>query len=66
MTQHNPIVSFIIFAIFLVLYFLPSFMAVGRKHQNATAIFVTDLFLGWTCIGWIIALIWASTNVKRD
>jgi hypothetical protein len=39
------------------LYFLPTI--VGKNHKNMPAIFVTNLFLGWTVIGWIIALIWA-------
>ncbi len=46
--------------IFLFLYFLPS-IVVGKK-RNATAVFVLNLLLGWTVIGWIVALVWASTN----
>ena len=40
-------------------YFLPSF--VGRHKRNAQAIAVLNLLLGWTIIGWIIALVWACT-----
>ena len=39
------------------LYFLPAI--VGRKKQNARAIFVLNLLLGWTFLGWVGALIWA-------
>jgi pheromone shutdown protein TraB len=46
----------------LVLYFIPSFVAEHNKKANSTAIFVLNLFLGWTFIGWIIALIWATTK----
>jgi len=43
---------------FLVgLYFLPTM--VGWKKRNAGAIFVLNLFLGWTFIGWVAALVWA-------
>jgi uncharacterized membrane protein YhdT len=50
----------------LILYFLPWILAACRHHNNRGAIAVTNLFFGWTCIGWIIALIWASTdNVRR-
>jgi len=38
-------------------YFLPSI--VGRKKKNANAICVLNIFLGWTFIGWIVALVWA-------
>lgn len=49
-----------IYAIVLVLlYFTPTITAVMRKNHNSIAIFVLNLLLGWTLIGWIIALIWA-------
>ena len=43
------------------LYFLPSFMAKSRKHHQSDAIFLTNLFLGWTFLGWVVALIWSAT-----
>jgi len=43
----------------LVLYFLPSIIAVARSKRDTTAIFVLNLLLGWTAIGWVIALVWA-------
>lgn|SRR3990167_5833236 len=48
----------LIVAVFFA-YFLPSF--VGAKKKNANAIFILNLLLGWTFIGWIIALVWACT-----
>ncbi|WP_329743499.1 superinfection immunity protein [Dyella sp. A6] len=41
------------------IYFLPAIVATSRKHPNATAICVLDLLLGWTLLGWVIALVWA-------
>lgn len=41
----------------LLLYFLPAI--IGRDKRDATGILLFNLFLGWTGIGWIIALIWA-------
>ncbi len=41
------------------IYFLPTFLAKGRK---GVAIFVLNLLLGWTLIGWIFALVWAFTT----
>ena len=46
----------------LLVYFLPAIA--GHKKKNAQAIFILNLFLGWTVLGWIIALIWASTKDK--
>lgn len=42
-------------------YFIPSFVAGGRNHRNANAILALNLLLGWTFLGWAIALIWALT-----
>lgn len=43
-------------------YFLPSIIGAIRKKQNAGAIFALNLFLGWTLIGWVIALVWALAH----
>lgn len=47
---------------FLV-YFLPTIIAVLRERHDKISIFLVNLFLGWSLIGWIVALIWAC---KRD
>jgi hypothetical protein len=46
-----------------VLYFLPSIVALARSKRDIVAILLLNFFLGWTAIGWIVALIWA---VKGD
>ena len=48
-----------------VFYFLPSMIAVARSHRNAMPIFILNLFLGWTFLGWIIALVWCFTAQDR-
>lgn len=45
--------------ILVFLYFLPSINASTREHRNKDMITLTNLFFGWTIIGWIIALIWS-------
>jgi hypothetical protein len=39
--------------------FLPTGVAKIRNHPNTLAIFVLNLFLGWTFVGWVAALVWA-------
>ena len=39
-----------------VFYFIPSLIAGFRNHRSAGSIFVINLFLGWTFLGWVIAL----------
>jgi Superinfection immunity protein len=41
----------------VVIYFLPSLNAFGKK--NSGAIFALNLLLGWTFFGWAGALIWS-------
>jgi hypothetical protein len=46
-----------------VLYFLPSIIALARSKRDTLAIFLLNFFLGWSVIGWIVALVWAA---KQD
>lgn len=34
------------------------------NHRNSGSIFILNLLLGWTFIGWVAALIWAFSNDK--
>ena len=47
------------FVIKLVIYLIPFLISMGRNGRSTTLIFVLNFFMGWTVIGWIIALIWA-------
>jgi len=53
----------LLFAVLITLltlfYFLPFAIAFNRKRTNTGAIFALNLFLGWTLIGWVVALVWA-------
>ena len=40
-------------------YFAPWVIAVWYDHRNQKAIGLLNLFLGWTLVGWVVALIWA-------
>jgi type II secretion system protein G len=53
----------LIFAI--LLYFVPAVVATARGHHNANAIILTNILLGWTVVGWLVALIWAATAVNH-
>lgn len=49
----------------ILLYFLPTIIAWGRHHQLGM-VAVIDIFLGWTVIGWVVALAIACGDRKRD
>lgn len=42
-----------------VTYFLPWAIAATRGKSNHLTVFVVNLLLGWTLIGWIVALVMA-------
>lgn len=44
----------------LFIHFLPSI--IGRHKTNWGAILVLNILLGWTFIGWVVALVWALTK----
>jgi hypothetical protein len=50
---------FPIFGIGFAMYFLPSIVAIARNKRDTTAILLLNIFLGWSVIGWIVALVWA-------
>lgn len=54
----NPLVI----ALLLVLYFVPSMVALAREHHNTGAICALNLLLGVTVVGWVAALVWSLTN----
>ncbi|KAB0269035.1 superinfection immunity protein [Microvirga brassicacearum] len=47
------------------LYFLPTTVARARRHPQATAILILNIFLGWTFLGWVAALVWAFTVPRQ-
>jgi len=51
--------------VLLIVYFIPSIIVLVRRHHNGLAIGFTNLFLGWTIIGWVVAIIWSGTAVKK-
>jgi hypothetical protein len=54
---------FPIFGSMFVFYFLPSIVAFARSKRDSASILILNLLLGWTAIGWVIALVW---SLKAD
>jgi uncharacterized membrane protein len=52
-------VTFIV--IMIGLYWVPTILALSNGKTNAGAITALNFFLGWTIIGWVVALVWALT-----
>lgn len=50
----------------VTIYGLPTGVALIRGRTNTGAIFVLNLFLGWTLVGWVVALIWAVASDQQN
>ena len=47
-------------------YLLPGIIASIRKHGSVVAIWIVNIFLGWTVLGWFISLVWSFTSTGRE
>lgn len=43
-------------------YFLPTYEANLRRQPNMTSIVVLNVFLGWTLVGWVVAMVWGCAD----
>jgi hypothetical protein len=60
MQMHD--LGFLFFPFFgfgFVMYFLPAIIAFARSKRDSTSILILNLLLGWTAIGWVVALVWS-------
>lgn len=56
------IFHWLILLLALCLYFVPTLVAVRRLHVSRAGIAVINVFLGWTFLGWVVALAWAFSG----
>ena len=48
----------------LAAYFLPTIIALRRDIPNQLSVGVVNLFLGWTFLGWVVALAMAVSGIR--
>ncbi|MDR5754301.1 MULTISPECIES: superinfection immunity protein [unclassified Caballeronia] len=49
----------------LLLYLAPAIVADIRSRDDAFAITIVNVLLGWTIVGWIAAFVWARHPVSE-
>ena len=59
LNSFGKFVSLMFFVVAPAFYMLPTYEAWARKHTNLTAILLINILLGWSLIGWVVALVWA-------
>ncbi|MEJ1463352.1 MAG: superinfection immunity protein [Candidatus Sedimenticola sp. (ex Thyasira tokunagai)] len=44
----------------------PSLIGAARKHHRSKSICLVNFLLGWTVVGWGVALVWAFGAVESQ
>lgn len=58
----DSIFALLIIGILIAIYFAPAMLAAYRNHTSMGGILVINIFLGWTFLGWVVALAWAASG----
>ncbi len=52
-------VGWLLWGLIILPYWVPTIVVLCRKGENAAQVVVVNLLLGWTIIGWVVALVMA-------
>lgn len=53
-----------LFTVAVLFYLVPTIIAVKRQHLQKVPIILVNILLGWSLIGWVVALVWACMQNK--
>lgn len=62
MDDTDAFASFLAILLIIGIYLIPTIIAVCRKAYHTAAAIIVNVFLGWTFIGWVVALILSLLN----
>ena len=60
--QNLGLLEILLVVLIFTVYFLPTLIAFLIQHKNKLAIFLLNLLLGWTILGWVGSLVWSVTK----
>ena len=60
------LVHILILLVTVPIGFLPSIVAAARMHPRMLWILLVNIFLAWTFVGWIGALVWSLLPISRS
>jgi hypothetical protein len=52
--------------LFAAFYLTPSMIAVKRRSEKLRTIFILNILVGWTFIGWVVCCYWALNSKPRE
>ena len=58
------IVSFGFWSLIFIAYWVPTVIALARRHPQKWAICAVNGLLGWTFLGWVGALVWSLVRSR--
>jgi len=68
MSDHDSIPALLLLvwlSIGVLVYLLPTTIALLRNHHRKITVFVVNLLLGWTAIIWLVLLFWTIFSDRR-
>ncbi len=57
--------ALLVIIVVIALYLLPTIVAASRHKENIGTVVVINVFLGWSFIGWVVALAMAFGQTKQ-
>lgn len=63
--SNDPGLALVYFGGSFLIYFFPTLVTYFRGVENRAPTFIVNLFLGWTVLGWVIALVMAASAKKK-
>jgi hypothetical protein len=58
--------NLVLFVALVLVYLLPTGLAMYRDCRSTTWIAVVNILLGWTVFGWFVAIGWAASGKVRE
>jgi hypothetical protein len=49
-----------------LVYLLPTIVAFSRRHPSRILITLINVFLGWSGLGWLVAMVWSFVSPGKD
>ena len=57
--QELSLAELLVVVLIFAFYFTPTLIAFLKQRRNKLAIFLLNLLLGWTVLGWVVSLVWS-------
>ena len=58
----QTLLAIVFWIVLFVAHWSPAIIAFNKGHHNKWPIFWVNFFLGWTLLGWVVALVWALSK----